>query len=96
MKKITYRHYVYHLIRLWLTKKFGSNVPRRINPETGEDDPSGVWIESDKDAAARELYYCIHEKGFLRDQIWWTLATPEEAEQRILMEAADEYMRRNT
>lgn len=104
-KKITSLMRGRYLIHLWFVKTFGNAESRRINPETGENDPNGVWVESDRDCAAQELYYCMHgscadetghyDKDFLNDRIWWNLATPEESNQRCLMETADEDMRRN-
>lgn len=103
-KKITSFMRGRYLMRLWLTSVFGNKYPTRINPETGELDPDGILVESERDTASQELYYCMHglcsdttagyDKDFLNDRIWWSLATPEEQDSRIRMEIADEYMKR--
>jgi hypothetical protein len=93
-----------YLAKLWLTKKFGNTKTRKINPETGEDDPNGYPVESERDIAAMEWAYATqgltadkpgYDKDFVNDRIWYELATPEEQDERARFEMADDQMYRN-
>jgi hypothetical protein len=93
-----------YLVKLFITKTFGSKTERKINPETGDDDPNGFPIESSRDIALMTWAYIFHgmnsDKGgfdrtFLLDQIWYEKASPELQKERAEFEAADQYMLNN-